>query len=80
MHVSERWGKKQYRKFAPHQMRALRQALGVAQSFEAPSPGPLAHQPRRSATSARYLLQETKDLTSRPPTIRHLGHPTGLYS
>jgi hypothetical protein len=71
MHVSERWGKKQYRKFAPHQRRALRQALGVAQSFEVPSLGPLAPQPRRSVTSARDLLQETKDLTQlsshRPP-------------
>jgi transposase-like protein len=53
MRVSECWGKKQYSEFEQHQMRALRQALGLDQQPEAPSLVTMAAQPRRSAASAR---------------------------
>jgi putative transposase len=53
MRVSERWGKKQYSEFEQHQIRALRQALGLDQQPEAPSLVTMASQPRRSAASAR---------------------------
>jgi hypothetical protein len=63
LRVSERWGKKQYRECEQHQMRALRQALGLDQPPEAPSLITMTAQPRRSAAAARSLLQEKKDLT-----------------
>jgi transposase-like protein len=51
--VSERWGKRQYSEFEQHQIRTLRQSLGVDQPPEAPSLITMASQPRRSAASAR---------------------------
>jgi putative transposase len=50
---SERWGKKQYSECEQHQIRALRQVLGLDQQPEAPSLVTMASQPRRSAASAR---------------------------
>lgn len=55
--LSERWGKKQYSEFEQHQIRALRQALELDQQRELPSLGTMAPQNRRSAASARYILQ-----------------------
>jgi transposase-like protein len=52
LRVSERWGKKQYSEFEQHQIRALRQALGLDQQPEAPALITVASQPRRSAASA----------------------------
>jgi transposase-like protein len=51
--VSERGGKKQDSECEQHQMRALRQALGLDQPLEWPSRVAVAPQPRRSAASAR---------------------------
>jgi transposase-like protein len=51
--VSERWGKKQYSEFEQHQIRVLRQSLGLDQPLEAPALVAVASQPRRSAASAR---------------------------
>jgi hypothetical protein len=52
LRVSERWGKKQYSACEHHQIRALRQALGLDQQPEAPALVTVASQPRRSAASA----------------------------
>lgn len=51
--VSERWSKKQYSEFEQHQIRALRQALGLDQQPESPAMATMAVHPRRSAASAR---------------------------
>ena len=51
--VRERWGNKPYSELEQQQMRALRQALGVAQQPEAPSLSTMAARPRRSAAAAR---------------------------
>jgi transposase-like protein len=58
--VSERWGKKQYSEFEQQQIRALRHTLGLDQHPEVPSLVTMASQPRRSAASARELLQEKR--------------------
>jgi hypothetical protein len=72
--VSERWGKQPESEVEPHQMRALRPAFALDQVFETPAPVTMASQPRRSAASARELLQEKKDLTRRTATLARISH------
>ena len=50
--VSERWGKRQYSEFEQHQIRMLRQSLGLDQSLVTPDVT-RETQLRRSAMSAR---------------------------
>jgi transposase-like protein len=50
--VSERWGKKQYSEFEQHQIRALRQSLGLDQPLVPPDLVTRDIRPRRSAAAA----------------------------
>ena len=52
MRVGERWGKKQYREFEQHQIRALRQSLGLDQALVPSDLVTRDISPRRSAASA----------------------------
>ena len=63
--VSERWGKKQYSEFEQHQIRALRQSLGLDQLLDRLQLGP-----------RWYPVQQ--HLCERPDMIRHAcGHRRG---
>lgn len=52
MRVSDRWGKKQFSEFEQHQIRALRQSLGLDQPLVPPDLVARERNPRRSAASA----------------------------
>ena len=51
--VSERWGKKQFSEFEQHQIRALRQSLGLDQPWVPVDLVTKDRSPRRSAASAQ---------------------------
>ena len=51
--VSDRWGKKQFSEFEQHQIRALRQSLGLDQPLVPPDLVARERNPRRSAASAQ---------------------------
>ena len=50
--VSARWGKKQLSECEPHQIRALRQSLGLDHPLVPPEVGTKDRSPQRSAASA----------------------------